>query len=279
VIADVSHGHSQWGSEHCLRRRRQIAQCFGQGAVCVEDAEDNEAPAHAGTIRNCVEGGYARANLDAGNPGFPDQAPYLADAQHATSARNLYSGRTASDVEVGRRSSNDKSIRVAQAVTSDGAPPQQSPEQEHQGVEALSCELTIARRDIEFLQHLEQEHDRAEPLEQDLAAVRRDVETQAALTAKAVEETARMKQAAQSGATELQKSLQTGARAVCTSGAGSRNDLGIRGLRHSGDRSGFDCCHEGLDGGLHLCGRRNRFDGHDYGARFVAARSVRRTGA
>ena len=75
-------------------------------------------------------------------------------------------------------------------------------------MEALSCELTIARRDIEFLQHLEQEHDRAERLEQDLAAARRDVETQAALTAKAVEETARMKQAAQSGAAELQKSLQ-----------------------------------------------------------------------
>src|ERR1700675_902934 len=138
----------------------------------------------------------------------PDQAPHLADAQHATSVRNLYSGRTASDGKVGCRSSNDKSIRVAQAVTSDDAPPQQSPEQEHQGVEALSCELTIARRDIEFLQHLEQEHDRAERLEQDLAAARRDVETQAALTAKAVEETARMKQAAQSGAAELQKSLQ-----------------------------------------------------------------------
>ena len=75
-------------------------------------------------------------------------------------------------------------------------------------MEALSCELTIARRDIEFLQHLEQEHDRAERLEQDLAAARRDVEAQAALTAKAVQEIARMKQAAQSGATELQASPQ-----------------------------------------------------------------------
>jgi hypothetical protein len=48
----------------------------------------------------------------------------------------------------------------------------------------------------------------AERLEQDLAAARRDVETQTALTAKTVEETARVKQAAQSGAAELQNSLQ-----------------------------------------------------------------------
>jgi hypothetical protein len=143
---------------------------------------------------------------------FPDQARHLADAQHAAAARNLDSDGTAGDGEFEAlppsRGSNDKSGQVAQATTSDTGAPQQSPEQEHHGAETLSCEVTIARRDIELLQHLGQEHDRAERLELDLAAARRDVETQTALTAKAVEETARVKQAAQSGAAELQNSLQ-----------------------------------------------------------------------
>lgn len=142
----------------------------------------------------------------------PDQARHLADAQHATAARNLDSNGTAGDGDFEAlppsRGNNDKSVQVAQATTSDTGAPQQSPEQEHHGAETLSCELTIARRDIELLQHLGQEHDRAERLEQGLAAARHDVETQTALTAKAVEETARVKQAAQSGATELQKSMQ-----------------------------------------------------------------------
>ena len=99
-------------------------------------------------------------------------------------------------------------VQVAQATTSDTGALQQSPEQEQPGAETLSCELTVARRDIELLQHLGQEHDRAERLEQDLAAARHDVENQTALTAKAVEETARVKQAALGGAAELQKSQQ-----------------------------------------------------------------------
>src|SRR5258708_17661668 len=87
-------------------------------------------------------------------------------------------------------------VQVAQATTSDTGALQQSPEQEQPGAETLSCELTVARRDIELLQHLGQEHDRAERLEQDLAAARHDVENPAAPAAKAGEETARAKQAA-----------------------------------------------------------------------------------
>jgi hypothetical protein len=68
-------------------------------------------------------------------------------------------------------------VQVAQATTSDTGAPQQSPEQENHGAKTLSCEITVARRDIELLQHLGQEQDRAERLEQDLAAARRDVET------------------------------------------------------------------------------------------------------
>jgi hypothetical protein len=139
----------------------------------------------------------------------PDQARHLANTQHATAARNLDSVGTAGDGDFEAlprsRGGNDKSVQVAQATTSDTG---QSPEQEHHWAETLSCELTNARRDIELLQHLEQERDRAEWLEQGLAAARRDVETQTALTAKAVEETAGVKQAAQSDAAELQNSLQ-----------------------------------------------------------------------
>jgi hypothetical protein len=118
-------------------------------------------------------------------------------------ARNLDS-----DVMASCRAGGSKSVQVAQATTSNTGAPQRSPGQEHYEAETLSCELTIAGRDIELLQHLGQEHDRAERLEQDLAAARRYVETQTALTAKTVEEIARVKQAAQSGAAELQNSLQ-----------------------------------------------------------------------
>ena len=137
----------------------------------------------------------------------PDLMRPLADAQHATAARNLDSPGTAGDFEALQpsRGGNDKSVQVVQATTSDTG---QSSEQEHHWAETLSCELTNARRDIELLQRLEQERDRADWLEQGLAAGRRDVETQTALTAKAVEETARVKQAAQGGAAELQNSLQ-----------------------------------------------------------------------
>ncbi|WP_453949519.1 hypothetical protein [Bradyrhizobium sp. USDA 377] len=55
---------------------------------------------------------------------------------------------------------------------------------------------------------LQEERERSARLEQDLAAARRDVETQTALAAKAGEETSRLKQAGESGAAELQTSLQ-----------------------------------------------------------------------
>ncbi|BAR54408.1 hypothetical protein NK6_1223 [Bradyrhizobium diazoefficiens] len=65
-----------------------------------------------------------------------------------------------------------------------------------------------------MLQHLEREHDRVEWLVQALDDARREVETQKALTAKAVEEGSRLKeasrpnQAGESGAAELQAFLQ-----------------------------------------------------------------------
>jgi hypothetical protein len=55
---------------------------------------------------------------------------------------------------------------------------------------------------------LQQERNRAERLERDLATARRDVETQTALKVKASDESTQLKQAAESGTAELQKSLQ-----------------------------------------------------------------------
>jgi len=56
---------------------------------------------------------------------------------------------------------------------------------------------------------LQQERERAEQLEQQLASARRDLDTQtAALAAKANDEAARLKNVAESGATESKRSLQ-----------------------------------------------------------------------
>ncbi|MDA9432221.1 hypothetical protein [Bradyrhizobium sp. CCBAU 51627] len=142
----------------------------------------------------------------------PDQARHLVDAQQATIARNL--GSDEFETSIPGLASSDKSIQVAQTTTSDTGVPQHTPEQQHGWAESLSCELALARRDIELLQHFEQEHDRAEWLAQRLDAARREVETQKALAAKAVEEASRLKdasrpnQASESGAAELQASLQ-----------------------------------------------------------------------
>lgn len=138
----------------------------------------------------------------------PDPARPSADAQHIAPARNPDSAKAAQDsnpeaVQPGR-GGNDKSVPVGQGTTTEiGSSSEQDP---HWG-ERLSCELSSARVDIGLLQRIEQERGRAEWLEQNLAAARRDVEVQAALAAKAVEDAARVKQAAQGGA-ELQDALQ-----------------------------------------------------------------------
>jgi hypothetical protein len=147
----------------------------------------------------------------------PDPARYAAaDAQRATDMRNVDLnvdlGVTADDGGFGSvpwsRGSNDKAVQVAQETSNDTWTTQPSPQQEHHDAGTLACELIIARHDIELLQSIKQAHDRAERLEQELAAAQRGAETQAALAAKAGEETSRLKQAAESGAAELQKLLQ-----------------------------------------------------------------------
>ncbi|WP_234681035.1 hypothetical protein [Bradyrhizobium monzae] len=143
---------------------------------------------------------------------FPDQTRQLADAQQATTARNP--GSDEFETLPPRPDGSFESIQVAQTTISDTRPPHQAPEQQRDWAESLSCELTVARRDIELLQHLEQEHDRAEWLVQDLNAARREVEAQKALASKAVEEASRLKeasrlnQAGESGSGELQASQQ-----------------------------------------------------------------------
>ncbi|MGY4496192.1 hypothetical protein ACVWYH_000119 [Bradyrhizobium sp. GM24.11] len=141
----------------------------------------------------------------------PDQARHLADAQLATTAPNL--GSDEFETLLPRLGGSDKSIQLAQATSSDtGA--QQLSDQQRDWAKSLSCELGLARRDIELLQRLEQEHNRAEWLVQSLDAARREVETQKALAAKAVQEDSRLKEASQlnqageSGAAELQALLQ-----------------------------------------------------------------------
>lgn len=141
-----------------------------------------------------------------------DQARHLADAQQATTARDR--GSDEFKKLLPRPGGSDKWIQVAQTTISETGAPQQAPEQQRDWAESLSCELALARRDIELLQHLEQEHDRAEWLVQGLDAERREVETQKALAAKAVEEASRLteasrlNQAGESGLGELQASQQ-----------------------------------------------------------------------
>src|SRR3954470_21030229 len=121
-----------------------------------------------------------------------DQERQLADTQQAATARNL--GSKDFETPLFRPRSNDESIRGAQTTTNDTRAPHRPPEQQRGWAESLSCELALARRDIELLQHLEQEHDRAERLAQSVDAARREIESQTAFAAKAIEEASRLKE-------------------------------------------------------------------------------------
>lgn len=74
--------------------------------------------------------------------------------------------------------------------------------------EPLAQELAGARREVELLQHLSQEHERAERLDQNLASARRALDAQAALTAKAKDEAARIEKASEAVAADLRQAAQ-----------------------------------------------------------------------
>jgi hypothetical protein len=129
---------------------------------------------------------------------------------------------------------SDEATRLKQVADSGSAELKRSLQQERDRAEALAQDLSMARTNIyaheaqarkasdqaadlnqavesaalELRKSLQQERERAERLEQDLAAARRDVETQTAQAAKVTTEATELKQAAKSGAVELQKSLQ-----------------------------------------------------------------------
>ncbi|WP_244070314.1 hypothetical protein [Bradyrhizobium sp. Ce-3] len=127
----------------------------------------------------------------------------------------------------------DEATKLKQASQGSAADLQKSLGQERERATKLEKDLAAARRDVEtqtalaakagdeaaklkqasqggaadMQKSLGQERERAAKLEKDLAASRRDVETQTALAAKASDEAAKLKQASQSGAADLQKSL------------------------------------------------------------------------
>ena len=125
-------------------------------------------------------------------------------------------------------------VQLAQAPTSDPGTSQGVPERELYRTETMARGLAAARRDLESVltllgkardestrtggtsenedaqqqEALQQERERAGRLEQALAVAQRDVEMQTGLAAKASEEMAREKQAAESASAELKVSLQ-----------------------------------------------------------------------
>jgi hypothetical protein len=76
------------------------------------------------------------------------------------------------------------------------------------GDETKQLKTTADAGSADLRKSLQQERDRASALERDLATARRDVETQAALAAKAGDETKQVKTTAEAGSADLRKSLQ-----------------------------------------------------------------------
>jgi chromosome segregation ATPase len=132
------------------------------------------------------------------------------------------------DVELLLNKARDESARVKQAAESETAELRKSLQQERDRAGRLEQDLTAARRGVETQRKAGDEagqlnqaadgraaelrrsmqRDQAQRLERDLATARRDVEPQTALAGKASAEATRLKQAAESGTSELRKSLQ-----------------------------------------------------------------------
>src|SRR5204862_984705 len=74
--------------------------------------------------------------------------------------------------------------------------------------EAAQVKQAAESATAELRQSLQKEHDRAEALSAELAKAQRNTETQLALSSKAGEEAAQVKQAAESATAELRQSLQ-----------------------------------------------------------------------
>jgi DNA-binding ferritin-like protein (Dps family) len=128
----------------------------------------------------------------------------------------------------------DDAAQTKQAAESTTAELRQSLQQERDRAEELAQELATARREIEthtalgskagddaaqirraaestaaeLRQSLQRERDRAEALAQDLARARREIDMFAALSARADDDAAQVKRAAESTTAELQKSVQ-----------------------------------------------------------------------
>jgi hypothetical protein len=152
--------------------------------------------------------------------------------------------RLAQDLAVARRDvetktalaakAKDDASRAKQAADNSAAELRRSLQQEQERAGRLERDLAAARHDVEtqtalaakatddasqtkqaanggaaeLRKSLQQQQERAGRLEQDLVAARRDVETQTALAVKATDEASQAKQAADSSAAELRKSLQ-----------------------------------------------------------------------
>ncbi|MCP3370299.1 hypothetical protein [Bradyrhizobium cajani] len=185
----------------------------------------------------------AKANDDAAELKQAAQSG-AADLQKALEQEHARTARLEQDLAASRREvekqtalavkANDEGAELKQAAQSDATDLQKALEQEHARTVRLEQDLAASRREVEkqaalaakanddaaelkqaaqtdatdLQKALEQEHSRTVGLEQDLAASRRDVETQAALTAKAGDELARLKQAAEASAAELRRSMQ-----------------------------------------------------------------------
>src|SRR5246127_3732585 len=130
--------------------------------------------------------------------------------------------------------SGDTTARLAQAATRASQEPQATADQDKQEAEMLARELAVARHDLELLlnllnktrdeaarakqaaekgsaelrQSLWQEQDKAQTLAQELAAARTKISAYESQRRQASDQTTELKQAAESGAADLRKSLQ-----------------------------------------------------------------------
>ncbi|MGY3441173.1 hypothetical protein [Bradyrhizobium sp. USDA 4473] len=214
-----------------MQRERERGDALAQdlstarNKVYTYEAQATKAGAEAARLKAAPQGGMA----DVQKSLVQERERAAGLEKDLAAARRTVEAQTALATKA-----SDEAARLRATSQNGAADLQRSMEKERERAAGLEKDLAAARRNVEtqtamaakasdeaarlkkasesgaadLQRSMEKERERAAGLEKDLAAARRNVETQTALAAKASDEAARLKQASENGAADLQSSME-----------------------------------------------------------------------
>jgi hypothetical protein len=205
LVANANDEASKLKTEESSAARQPLKEAGGSNfmlLVALEELRKSLQQEHDKNEALALELSTARASMYAYEAQAHKPSDEVADLKHAAevSADGLRKSLQQEREHAGRLEQDLAAVRHdVETQTSLAAKATDDASRAKQAADGSAAELR---------QSLQQEQERGGHLERDLAAARRDVETQTALAAKATDDAGQAKQAADSSAAELRKSLQ-----------------------------------------------------------------------